>query len=264
MLKKEIIADRFLKTSIIKLNNFLNRDKSNKRIEELKNIDPVEKIKLLCPEINQKSLNILNDMYTLNSLSGTEQDDPVLIEKTTRISIEQGCSLNKILREANVSRTLEVGFAYGFSTIWILDTLLNKTNALHIAVDPTEKIMWKGVGLKQVEKLTGGKFFQWENDWAIHSLTRLISKKQKFDFIFIDGNHRFDDVIVDFYLSDQLIEPNGLIAFDDMWMTSIKKATAFITKNYSYEIVQQNVSNMLVLRKIENDRRKWNHFVDFN
>ena len=44
-----------------------------------------------------------------------------------------------------------------------------------------------------------------------------------FDFIFVDGAHRFDDVLVDFYL----IRPSarkvgGLMVLDDIWMASIR------------------------------------------
>lgn len=222
-----------------------------------------DKIKDACTGINQKSLDILKDMYSLDCLYGTEQNEPIQIEKTTRISIEQGSMINHVIRSENVKRSLEIGFANGFSSIWILDALLNKSDALHIAIDPFEKSHWQGVGLKQVEKLGEKVNFKWENKHSIHSLSYLISKKEKFDFIFVDGNHRFDDVIVDFYLSDQLIEPNGIIALDDMWMPSIQKAAEFILTNRTYKIIPQNVSNMIVLKKIQNDNRKWNHFNRF-
>ncbi len=223
----------------------------------------IDKIKRLCPQISHDTLSILLDIYTLDSLYGTERKEPINIRKSTRITIEQGSTIHRIVNSAGIKRTLEIGFAYGFSSIWILDALLNKENANHTAIDPFEKLHWDGVGIKQVEKMNNAKIFKWISDYSIHSLSTLISKKERFDFIFIDGNHRFDDVIVDFYLCDQLVEPNGIIAIDDMWMPSIRKATQFILSNRSYEIIQQEVSNMLVLKKIENDNRIWSHFNDF-
>ena len=77
-------------------------------------------------------------------------------------------------------------------------------------------------------------------------LCRCLSKAGKFDFIFIDGNHRFDDVLVDFYLSDQLISPGGLIVFDDMWMRSVRTTINFILTNRQYKIAQQPVENIMV------------------
>ena len=251
-----------LKLQVGNLYRQLKKDKKGD-FENTTEEKPEHLIKNLCPELHFESLRLLLDMYNLESFAGTEQDTPVNIEKTTRISIEQGSMINKIMRSAKVARSLEIGFAYGFSTIWIIDALMNKADSHHTAIDPFEKSHWKGVGLKLVEKLNSSVNFQWESEYSIHSLSKFIQEKKCFDFIFIDGNHRFDDVLVDFYLSDQLIEPGGIIAFDDMWMLSIKRVAEFIINNRSYEIVQQNVSNMLVLKKVKNDDRSWDHFIDF-
>jgi hypothetical protein len=97
--------------------------------------------------------------------------------------------------------------------------------------------------------------FEWIENFSIHALSNLIRKRAKFNFIFIDGNHRFDDVIVDFYLSDQILQPGGLVVFDDMWLNSVRTATNFILNNRSYEVVPQPFENMLVLRKTRYDNR---------
>jgi predicted O-methyltransferase YrrM len=256
-----------MKTNNIKSIAFkLYNQLTNKKKDNITNVSlekPEHLIKKLCPELNEKSFNLILDMYSLDAFEGTEQADLINIEKTTRISIEQGSMINKIMKSANVTKSLEIGFAYGFSTMWIMEALMNKPNSHHTAIDPFEKSHWKGVGLKQVEKLNKSANFKWESEYSIHSLSKLIQKKDSFDFIFIDGNHRFDDVLVDFYLSDQLVEPGGIIAFDDMWMPSIKRVAEFILNNRAYEVIEQNVSNMLVLKKVKNDDRKWDHFVDF-
>lgn len=44
---------------------------------------------------------------------------------------------------------------------------------------------------------------------------------EKFDLIFIDGSHRFDDVLVDFTLAAELCPIGGSIVFDDAFMKSI-------------------------------------------
>jgi predicted O-methyltransferase YrrM len=105
--------------------------------------------------------------------------------------------------------------------------------------------------------------FNWKNDLSIHALSDLIRDAAKFDFIFIDGNHRFDDVIVDFYLSDHILKPGGLITFDDMWMPSIQAAVSFVLNNRDYELVPQSVWNMTVIKKKRNDVRDWRHYIDF-
>lgn len=202
-------------------------------------------------------------MYTADELYGLEQQRPVVIDKMTRISIEQGAAINQIMRRFSVAKSLEVGFGYGFSTIWALDALQEKQNAHHIAIDPFERSVWGGVGLTQAKRIELGDKFEWIEDYSIHVLSAYIREKRRFDFIFIDGNHRFDDVIVDFYLADQVIDAGGIIALDDMWMPSIQTAAAFILANRAYRIIPQPIGNMLVLHKQHGDDRNWDHFVRF-
>jgi hypothetical protein len=69
--------------------------------------------------------------------------------------------------------------------------------------------------------------------------------------------------VVDFYLSDQLVSPGGLMAFDDMWMPSVRTVISFILTNRQYKIVPQSVQNMMVLKKIADDNRDRLHFEKF-
>jgi predicted O-methyltransferase YrrM len=214
-------------------------------------------------DIHKDTEEVLADMYSATHLNGTVSDQPIKLDGITKISIDQGAQINRIIRQSHICKSLEVGFAYGFSTIWILDGLRSRPNSRHVAIDPFEITAWGGVGLQQLKRLSVGPSFQWMNDQSIHALPRLIKTGDKFDFIFIDGNHRFDDVLVDFYLSDQLVSPGGLIIFDDLWMPSVRTAISFILTNRSYKVVPQPIQNMMVLEKLADDNRDWRHFERF-
>jgi len=174
-------------------------------------------------------------------------------DAVTRTSIAQGAQINQIIRQSETS----------FSTVWILDALRSRLNSLHVAIDPFEITLYGGIGLQQIKRLNAAVGFEWVAERSIHALSRLIKSEAKFDFIFIDGNHRFDDVLVDFYLSDQLVSRGGLMVFDDMWMPSIRTVANFILTNRQYKIVSQPVENMLVLNKLADDNRDWCHFESF-
>lgn len=203
-------------------------------------------------------------MYGATELRGTESDQLVTINPITRISIEQGAMLRRLVRESGVRSSLEVGLAYGFSTVWLLDALAAQPDAVHIAIDPFQKKGWQGIGLAQVARLGFAGRFDWLPTYSIHALSDLIRQNRRFDFIYIDGNHRFDDVLVDFYLADQVMRPGGLIVLDDLWMDSIKTVADFIIRNRAYELVRQPVQNMAVLKKQRDDDRDWRHFAGFN
>ncbi|MCL2385630.1 MAG: class I SAM-dependent methyltransferase [Alphaproteobacteria bacterium] len=232
-------------------------------VQEANTIAIRDEINLACSGLHQRTLDVLADMYGADKCYGTEIHGPITINKDIGVSIEQGARMHNLMRSYSVKRSLEVGFGYGFSTVWMLDALRSRSNAFHLAIDPWEKHTFHGIGLAHIKRLGFGVRFEWIENFSIHALSDLIRERAKFDFIFIDGIHRFDDVIVNFYLSDQILQPGGLVVFDDMWLNSVRTATNFIINNRSYEVVPQPFEHMLVLRKTRDDNRDWNHFNSF-
>jgi predicted O-methyltransferase YrrM len=220
-------------------------------------------IRRLAPDIGKVTEDVLADMYSAKQLNGIASDKPINIDDGTRISIAQGAQINQLVRQSEITKTLEIGFAYGFSTIWILDALQSRGRSSHVSIDPFETTEFGGIGLYQVKRLSVATTFEWICEYSIHALARLIKTNKKYDFIFIEGNHRFDDVLVDFYLSDQLVSPGGFLAFDDMWMPSVQTVVSFVLKNRQYKVVAQPVRNVMVLQKIADDDRHWAHYEKF-
>jgi hypothetical protein len=82
--------------------------------------------------------------------------------------------------------------------------------------------------------------------------------------IFIDGNHRFDDALVDFTLSAELCPMGGYIILDDMWMPSIRRAVSFIRSNRKdFEELKTPTRNVAAFRRVGEDTRAWNHYANF-
>ena len=202
---------------------------------------------------------ILNDLYNAPKVQGA--NGLVEIDPITRIDKTAGSELNRLVRESKTKKSLEIGLAYGFSTIFIMDALASAGS--HIAIDPFQATLWHGVGATQATRLSP-KRFKWLEDYSIHVLSDYIRAGERFDFIFIDGNHRFDDVLVDFYLSDQTLKVDGLLVLDDIWMASIRTVLSYVLANRAYEIVPLKSPRMIALRKLKDDDRSWRHFRPFN
>src|SRR5689334_15241581 len=96
---------------------------------------------------------VLDEMYSATELAG------ISIDPLVKISPAQGEQINKLMRGMGAERSLEIGFAYGYSTIWMLDAVKTK----HVAIDPFEVSDWNGIGLRQVSKLDTDKF-EWIED----------------------------------------------------------------------------------------------------
>jgi predicted O-methyltransferase YrrM len=199
-----------------------------------------------------------------------------------------------ILREG-LDSTLEVGMAYGLSTLFICQAHQDKNTGRHTAIDPFQK-EWKSIGLLNVERAGLNDRFRFIPAPSSKALASLCESNERIDFAFIDGAHRFDQVLMDFHFIDQILKVAGFIAMDDLGMPSVRKVVSFILRNRSYEpvaiasgdggpvwkrvaragyrLLQDPFTelcfgvpwwagNVLVLRKTAWDNRAWDHYRGF-
>jgi predicted O-methyltransferase YrrM len=182
----------------------------------------------------------------------------------TAIGPEQGMWLYDLCREAKPKTTLEIGLAYGYSTVYFLAAICENGVGHHSAIDPFQKGSWHGIGWSQPQTLGMSDSFRFIEENSVSALVHFADRGETFDVIFIDGNHRFDDVLVDFTLSAELCPMGGCIILDDMWMASIRRAVTFIRSNRKdFEELKIPVSNLAAFRRIGEDTRAWHHYVEF-
>jgi len=204
----------------------------------------------------------LLSMYAGDRQKGTN-GEMFAIDPTIRISPEQGMWIYELCRELKPKKTIEIGLAYGYSTIYILAALHANGSGTHVALDPFQN-RHNDIGLRQPEKVGMELSFQHIREKSVPALADFGRRGESFEFIFVDGNHRFDDALVDFTLSAEVCPLNGHIVLDDMWMASIQRAASFIRKNrIDFVEVPTPVANIAAFKRIENDARDWEHYVDF-
>jgi predicted O-methyltransferase YrrM len=178
----------------------------------------------------------------------------------TRISAEQGMWLHELALGIRPQQTLEIGLAYGFSTLYILAALEKQGRGHHTAIDPLQQTLWHGIG----ERLSLETPFRFIPKYSTDAMVELSRQGEKFELIFIDGDHKFDSAFVDFQLSADLCPVGGCIVFDDVCLKAIKKVVGFITANRpDFQRVKTKLSNVAVFARIDRDRRDWSHFRDF-
>jgi hypothetical protein len=192
------------------------------------------------------------------------------IDATTRVSAEEGMVLYSLCLVESVSATLDVGLAYGFSTVFMLAAQDRIGRGSHVAVDPFQMTDWHGIGLTHandlVSRSTGptSRFFAWIEDFSHRALVDLERAGRTFGLVFIDGYHRFDDVLIDFTLSARLCRAGGIIVLHDLWLNSIKAVVSFVEHNRpDFTRVETGCENLGVFRRTGEDLRDWTHFVDF-
>ncbi|MBI3288892.1 MAG: class I SAM-dependent methyltransferase [Elusimicrobia bacterium] len=186
----------------------------------------------------------------------------------TGISPSQGMWLYNLCVSVKPKSTIEIGMAYGYSTIFFLAAISKNRFGRHIAIDPLQHAYWKGIGLAHTQALApptaSPPSFQLIEDRSDRAATDLARSNLTFEVIFIDGNHRFDDVLVDFYLYAPLCTIGGHIIFDDVRMSSIQTVVAFVRANRAdFVEIPTDETNICVFRKIRSPVRSWKHFRRF-
>ena len=132
---------------------------------------------------------------------------------------------------------LEIGSFEGKSTVWFLENLLQNQNSSITCIDPwtsysqtndsfrsynSENTEWDFKNHKNTF-LYNIKESGFENKVNIiqgfsHEILPEIIHKNKFDIIFIDGNHTAPFVITDAVFSWYMLKTDGLLIFDDyLW-----------------------------------------------
>jgi len=192
------------------------------------------------------------------------------IDGTTRVSIAEGMTLHSLCVTDGVTAMLEVGLAYGFSTVFLLAALDRAGGGAHTAIDPFQATDWHGIGITHARELTAQSAtltsgsFTWIEDRSHRALVDLERAGLTYGLVFIDGYHRFDDVLVDFTLSARMCGSDGLIVFHDMRLDSIKAVASFVRRDRpDFAEVATACENLFVVRRVGKDERDWSHFVDF-
>ncbi|MEI6613859.1 MAG: class I SAM-dependent methyltransferase [Chrysiogenales bacterium] len=190
------------------------------------------------------------------------------IDESTRISPAQGIWLYDLCLSVRPEATLEIGMAYGYSTLFLLAAIAKNRTGHHTAIDPYQHSDWHGIGCAHANAvaLAAGldAAFLLIEDRSDRVATDLARSKSVFDLIFIDGNHRFDDVLVDFYLYAPLCAIGGHIALDDVLMSSIQTVVAFVRENRTdFVEIHTTEANMCVFQRVGDDSRRHDDFHRF-
>jgi len=150
----------------------------------------------------------------------------------SNIDREEGQFLFSIIKnDSTIRKTLEVGCAYGLSSLHICSALRDRLGASHTIVDPFQNTQWDGVGIRNLEA-AGIDFctlIETKSEFALPNL--LETKEGQFDFVFIDGWHTFDHTLLDCFYATRLLRVGGVLAIDDVGFPSVKRVVDFL-KNY--------------------------------
>lgn len=236
--------------------------------------------------------SLLEHIYTTRRVEDSQGNliDP--FPAATPLTI--GMFLGETVQKYHLKNTLEIGMAYGLSSLFICQAHQNVGSGQHIAIDPFQVKKWKSIGLLNIKRAGLEQKLKFFEDGSEKILPQLHLQNEKIDFAFIDGSHLFDYTLVEFFYLDRLLNVGGYIVFDDIWMPSIRKVVSFVLRNRNYELIpvkiEKNFSillgritrrflqnpfdindlkvkfipdNVCLVKKISDDKRHWNFHRSF-
>src|SRR5271170_5401670 len=160
----------------------------------------------MLPDVMNPVLSEILRTGRVKSSQGQERD------LAAEISPEEGLWIEKIIRESQAVRTLEVGLWYGISCLFICQAIAGKPGAHHIVMDPNETRDCEGIGLNNI-RLAGYEdlveFFEQSSHLV---LPELEARGTGVDFAFIDASHLFDYTLLEFFYIDRLLRVGGIVA----------------------------------------------------
>ena len=181
--------------------------------------------------------SIIDEIYQTRIV---RDESGIEYELAAEVNREEGDYLYRLVSSDNsITKTLEVGCAYGLSSLHICEALRNRPNASHVIVDPEQMTSWHGVGISHLKR-AGLDFFNFipePSEFALPDLVR--SETGSFDLVFIDGWHTFDHTMLDLFYANLLVRVGGYVVVDDCSWRSVSAAVSYFGNYPSFEQLKE-------------------------
>lgn len=177
---------------------------------------------------------VLGSILTTRSVVHADGTSSQLHSET---SSEECCAMYQFLKNNPPECAIEIGMAYGISSLAILTALEENNHGRLISVDPYPP------GFDHVRQ---SALLAIDNAGLSHrhthvhaeselALPQLVSDGVRPDFVYIDGHHGFDHAFVDFFFADKMLPIGGTIAFDDSQWRSVHRVIRYLLQHRHYE-----------------------------
>lgn len=145
-----------------------------------------------------------------------------------------------ISSDASIAKTLEVGFAYGLSSLHITAATAGRAGAHHVIIDPFQKTQWHGIGIANLRRagVTNYELIEELSEFALPRLAK--ANPGGFDFVFIDGWHTFDHTLIDLFYANRLLRVGGYLVVDDCGVVGVAKAVSYVANYPCYSLHAQS------------------------
>lgn len=108
------------------------------------------------------------------------------------------------------------------------------TGGKHTIIDAFQSTDWKNHGLYKLNR-HGFNNYTLIEERSEFVLPQLLKEGKKYDFVFVDGWHTFDHVLLEFFYINNLLTVGGVVAFDDTALAGLNKVMRHISNYPNFE-----------------------------
>ena len=150
---------------------------------------------------------------------------------------EEGEFLQDVVRQIRPRTSVEIGLAFGVSTLYICEAMKESGGTKHIVCDPDQFEGFHGIGIKHIDEAGYAGMVEFHPVSSHILLPQLERDSVRVQFAFIDGWHTFDYTLMEFFFIDRILDVGGVIAFDDTFSyPAIRKVLRYILTHRKYTI----------------------------
>lgn len=171
-------------------------------------------------------LTILKNILETRKVEDQQGNKFPLHSETT---IQQCEFLVQLIQKVDASVCVEIGLAYGISSLCICEHLATKNSPRFISIDPFQS-QWKDIGLSNLTKCGFDKFTEFHRDFSHNVLPRLLDSGVRIDFAYVDTSKVFDVVLLDAIYLTRLLKIGGMLVFDDCQQPGVNRMARYIAK----------------------------------
>lgn len=141
---------------------------------------------------------------------------------------------NLVQGDPTITSTMEVGCAFGISSMCICLGLESRPHAKHVIIDPHQSTDWHGCGVRALQDLNIDFFELFEEPSELALPDQLRLGEERADLVFIDGWHTFDHTLLDCFYATRLLRTGGYLVLDDTNWASIRRVVALLKRYPCY------------------------------
>ena len=178
-------------------------------------------------------------------------------------------------------RLIEIGLAYGVSSLFIGDALPTQNGVQYHIIDPHQSAQWEDIGKTNLDRAGFAGCYILHQEPSELCLPRMLAQGLTFEFAFVDGFHTFDHALVDFFYLNRMLTVGGIIVFDDIFLPSLQKLCAYIRGYPCYRefpfpaeflrrrevrvrrMMQAPLTRLCAFQKTAEDTRFWDWYHEF-